>query len=100
MRFACAAALFDLTLFSSSFAADLALRYDHPAPQTQAGWERQSLPIGNGRLGGSFFGGLSSERLLVNEITLWTGSAYVHGAYQAVANVDISLPGHDVGATD
>jgi len=81
-------------------AADLTLRYDRPAPLNQAGWERQSLPIGNGRLGGSFFGDLANERLLVNEITLWTGSAYVHGAYQAVANVDISLPGHDAGATD
>src|SRR5579871_230571 len=81
-------------------AADLTLRYDHPAPMTAAGWERQSLPIGNGRLGGSFFGGLAQERFLINEITLWTGSAYVHGNYQAVANVDIELPGHESGTSD
>ena len=81
-------------------AADLTLRYDHPAPMTPAGWERQSLPIGNGRLGGSFFGGTGVERLLINEITLWTGSAYVHGSYQAVANLDIALPGHDTAVTD
>lgn len=91
---------FTLALVPWSAAADLTLRYDAPAPTTPAGWERQSLPIGNGRLGGSFFGGLASERLLFNEITLWTGDITVHGSYQAFGNIDIALPGHDAGATE
>ncbi len=77
-------------------AADLTLRYDKPAEN----WERESLPIGNGRLGGTFFGGMASERLAFNEISLWTGNENVMGAYQAFGNLNISLPGHDRDVTD
>jgi len=77
------------------FAADLKLRYDRPAPDTPRGWEQEALPIGNGRIGGSFFGGLASERLAFNDISLWTGNADVKGSYQAFGNLNISLPGHD-----
>jgi alpha-L-fucosidase 2 len=80
----------------SALAADLTLRYDKPA----ADWEKESLPIGNGRLGGTFFGGIASERLAFNEISLWTGNEDVMGAYQAFGNLTISLPGHDNGFTD
>ncbi len=45
------------------------LWYDEPATD----WESQSLPIGNGPLGASVFGGVQSERLQFNEKTLWTG---------------------------
>ncbi|MGY3684568.1 hypothetical protein ACVWXU_008191 [Streptomyces sp. TE33382] len=49
-----------------------------PAPQLwystpAAGWERESLPIGGGALGASVFGTLATERLTLNEKTLWTG---------------------------
>ncbi|RIJ78379.1 hypothetical protein D1871_03070 [Nakamurella silvestris] len=36
-------------------------------------WETESLPLGNGALGISVFGGLASEQLTFNEKTLWTG---------------------------
>jgi alpha-L-fucosidase 2 len=47
----------------------LKLWYDEPA----ADWESQSLPIGNGALGASVFGGVQNEQLQFNEKTLWTG---------------------------
>ncbi|WUT01121.1 glycoside hydrolase family 95 protein [Streptomyces sp. NBC_00708] len=45
------------------------LHYRAPA----ADWERESLPIGGGALGASIWGTLASERLTLNEKTLWTG---------------------------
>jgi alpha-L-fucosidase 2 len=47
----------------------MTLWYDEPA----ADWESQSLPIGNGAMGASVFGGVDKERLQFNEKTLWTG---------------------------
>ena len=35
-----------------------------------------ALPIGNGRLGGMVFGGSRTEKIQLNEDTLWTGSPY------------------------
>ena len=46
----------------------LSLWYRRPASQ----WT-EALPLGNGRLGGMVFGGLSQERLQINEDTLWAG---------------------------
>lgn len=34
----------------------------------------EALPVGNGRLGAMVFGGLSDERLQLNEDTLWSGN--------------------------
>jgi alpha-L-fucosidase 2 len=87
-------------LAATASAADLTLRYPQPAPLTIQGWERQSLPIGNGRLGGNFHGGLALERFLLNEVSLWTGDFTTRGSYQYVGNLDIALPGHDAGATN
>lgn len=36
-------------------------------------WECQSLPIGNGRIGGTIFGGDKLERINLNEVSLWSG---------------------------
>ncbi|MCT2583767.1 glycosyl hydrolase family 95 catalytic domain-containing protein [Actinophytocola gossypii] len=47
----------------------LTLWYDEPATD----WESESLPIGNGALGASVFGGVGTELLQFNEKTLWTG---------------------------
>lgn len=49
----------------------LVLWYDKPATQ----WV-EALPIGNGRLGAMIFGGLTNERLQLNEDTLYAGSPY------------------------
>jgi alpha-L-fucosidase 2 len=49
----------------------LRLRYERPAHQ----WT-EALPIGNGRLGAMVFGGVETERLQLNEVTLWAGGPY------------------------
>jgi alpha-L-fucosidase 2 len=44
------------------------LFYDHPARE----WN-QALPLGNGRLGAMLFGNVNSERIQLNENSLWMG---------------------------
>ena len=43
------------------------LWYDKPA----ADWEKEALPIGNGRIGAMVFGGVSGERLQIAEKSLF-----------------------------
>src|SRR5690242_13061698 len=38
-------------------------------------WE-DALPIGNGRLGGMYFGNVHTDRVQFNEDTYWTGGPY------------------------
>ena len=42
-----------LIVIDTAAAADLTLRYNKPATDTPQGWEREALPIGNGRIGAS-----------------------------------------------
>jgi alpha-L-fucosidase 2 len=49
----------------------LSLWYNKPAKD----WV-EALPIGNGRLGAMVFGGVTQERLQLNEDTLWAGGPY------------------------
>ena len=44
------------------------LYYDQPARN----WH-ESLPLGNGRLGATVYGGTRKETLALNEDTLWSG---------------------------
>ncbi|MCK2218476.1 glycoside hydrolase N-terminal domain-containing protein [Actinomadura sp. ATCC 31491] len=53
-------------------AGDLALWYDESAGTE---WLR-ALPIGNGRLGAMVFGNTDTERLQLNEDTIWAGGPY------------------------
>ncbi|MFE9667515.1 glycoside hydrolase N-terminal domain-containing protein [Microbispora bryophytorum] len=55
-----------------SAANDLALWYDESAGTD---WLR-ALPIGNGRLGAMVFGNVDTERLQLNEDTVWAGGPY------------------------
>ncbi|MCC6538032.1 MAG: glycoside hydrolase family 95 protein [Bryobacterales bacterium] len=48
----------------------LTLRFTEPAKLFTA-----SCPVGNGRVGAMLFGGVEEERLALNEISLWSGSA-------------------------
>ncbi|HEY2588482.1 MAG TPA: glycoside hydrolase N-terminal domain-containing protein [Tepidisphaeraceae bacterium] len=77
-----------------SFAGDLKLWYDRPATD----WMLESLPIGNGRLGGMIFGGLDAEHVQFNEDSLWTGDEHDTGYYQNFGDLFIDL-GH-AGAKD
>jgi alpha-L-fucosidase 2 len=49
-------------------------------------WEKEALPIGNGRIGAMVFGGVDSERLQISEKSLWTGGPGSEGGY------DFGLP--------
>ena len=58
----------------------LCLWYRRPAQQ----WV-EALPIGNGRLAAMVFGGIQSERLQLNEDTLWAGGPYDPSNPEALA---------------
>ncbi|QGZ38609.1 alpha-L-fucosidase 2 [Pseudoduganella flava] len=75
-------------------APDLSLRYDRPATDTAEGWEREALPVGNGRIGAMVFGQPGREHLQFNDITLWTGDAQSMGAFQPFGDLYVELPGH------
>jgi hypothetical protein len=53
-----------------SDAAATSLWYSKPARD----WQREALPIGNGRIGAMIFGGVGHERIALNEETVWSGS--------------------------
>lgn len=69
---ACGAALATVPAGVSSAAPNAAnpnlLWYDKPATK----WV-QALPVGNGRLGAMVFGQPASDRLQLNEVTVWSG---------------------------
>jgi alpha-L-fucosidase 2 len=60
----------------------LSLWYRRPARE----WV-EALAIGNGRLGAMVFGGVSKERLHLNEDTLWAGGPYDPVNSEALANL-------------
>ena len=64
------------------------LWYDKPATD----WEKEALPIGNGRMGAMVFGGVDSERLQISEKSLWTGGPGSEGGY------DYGLPAESQAA--
>ena len=66
----------------NSAGAQSLLWYDKPATD----WEKEALPIGNGRIGAMVFGGVDSERLQISEKSLWTGGPGSEGGY------DFGLP--------
>ena len=49
-------------------AASLTLWYDRPASAFE-----EALPLGNGRLGATVFGAVATERVMLNDSTLWAG---------------------------
>ncbi|MDY4558622.1 MAG: glycoside hydrolase N-terminal domain-containing protein [Alloprevotella sp.] len=96
----------------------LTLWYNEPATtarlysggQGYSNWMEWSLPIGNGQLGASLFGGVMRDEIQINEKTLWSGrSSDVsanYGQYENFGSVfvenlsdDLTLR-PDEGATD
>jgi alpha-L-fucosidase 2 len=73
------------------------LSYDAPAKS----WEREALPIGNGRLGAMLLGAPDAQQVQFNESSLWTGDDnpsgeyddHGFGAYQAFGNLYLELTG-------
>jgi len=56
----------------------LTLWYEKPAKY----WE-ETLPLGNGRLGMMPYGGVEKERVVLNEISLWSGAPQDANNYEA-----------------
>ena len=52
------------------YARELTLWYDQPANPGM----NEALPIGNGKFGGLIYAGPQQERVVLNEISLWTGT--------------------------
>ena len=61
----------------------LVLWYEKPTTQ----WH-EALPLGNGRLGGMVFGGVSEERIKLNEDTLWSGFPRDTSNYEAINHLE------------
>jgi alpha-L-fucosidase 2 len=77
----------------------LKLWYDRPAAATPM---NEALCVGNGRLGGMVMGDPATERIILNEDSLWTGNANPSGdygddfgAYQMLAELHITLSGQE-----
>ncbi|MDN5285824.1 MAG: glycoside hydrolase family 95 protein [Mucilaginibacter sp.] len=75
----------------------LRLHYNKPA----ATWE-ETLPLGNGRLGMMPDGGVTDEKIVLNDITLWSGSpqdANNYDAYKKLPQIrELLLAGKNVEA--
>ncbi|QPK81660.1 glycoside hydrolase N-terminal domain-containing protein [Schaalia sp. ZJ405] len=66
-----------------SSSSDPVLWYRQPASQTPLTqgarpgedevWQQTTLPVGNGDLGGTIYGEVAQERIVINEKTLWLG---------------------------
>jgi len=70
------ACLFNTTAYAQT--KPLKLWYDKPASQ----WE-ETLPLGNGRLGMMPDGGVKEEKVVLNDITLWSGAPQDANNYEA-----------------
>ncbi len=64
-------------------AKELKLWYE----QSANAWT-EALPIGNGRLGAMVFGGIQTERIQLNEESLWTGGPIERANPEALENLD------------
>lgn len=69
----------------------LTLWYTKPATANGVSnpWMEYSLPLGNGQLGASLFGGVARDEILFNEKTLWSGGPNEYGYYLPFGSVYI-----------
>src|SRR5574344_838027 len=56
----------------SGFSGKVPINYQS-ASNVDPQWESKTLPIGNGSLGASIFGAIETERISLNEKSLWLG---------------------------
>jgi alpha-L-fucosidase 2 len=59
-----------IALSAAAFSPDTTVWLAKPARNFM-----ESTPLGNGRLGAMDFGGIADERIVLNEDSLWSGSA-------------------------
>jgi alpha-L-fucosidase 2 len=70
-------------MWTDSYAERMQLWYDEPATE----WV-EALPVGNGRLGAMVFGRTGTERIQINEESVWAGHAMNDNNPEARANLD------------
>ena len=58
-------------LVASAVRADSLIWFDEPGEHFE-----ECLPLGNGRMGATLLGGCPSERIVLNDITLWSGEPF------------------------
>ena len=68
----------------------LRLRYDRPATNSSEGWERESLPIGNGYFGASIFGDPQEERIVISTNEL--ENDFRRGGMTSFAEIHLTSP--------
>ncbi len=73
----------------------LTMRYFTPAERTDIGWEKYSLPLGNGYFGASVFGGADTERIQFT--TNVFANDYSHGGVANFCEILIDFNHRDVG---
>lgn len=76
-----------LTADSPAVPSNHRLWYEQPAET----WQTDALPIGNGNLGAMLFGQVSTERILLNEDSMWIGDESDTGSYQALGDLFVTL---------
>jgi alpha-L-fucosidase 2 len=71
--------------------------------QRRKGWV-EALPIGNGKMGGMIYGGITHERIQLNEESLWAGYPHNENNPQAAAALPevrkLLFEGKDDAATE
>lgn len=82
-------------LFCISWAESVSTNSELWYKQPARTWMTEALPLGNGSLGGMFFGGTQTERVQFNHDTLWTGNQKATGWYQAFGDIFIQFGHHD-----
>lgn len=60
--------IFIITVLSTQAQADKVLWYDKPA-----NYFEETLVLGNGTMGATIFGGVDTEKIFLNDATLWSG---------------------------
>ncbi len=84
-----------LLLTCEVFSSPLVLWYNQPASPGM----NEALPIGGGKFGGLVYGDPRQERIVLNEISLWTGSEVSTddyskmGSYQMLGELLVTLDG-------
>ena len=81
-----------LSFFSlSASPIEHVLRYNKPAPSTDSGWEKESLPLGCAHFGVSVFGGVEHDRIQVTHNAVLSGREKRHGAANLTNALEINL---------
>ena len=81
----------------------LTLWYVKPAMGVDNPWMEYSLPLGNGHLGASLFGGIKVDQIQLNEKTIWTGTPTVignHGGYHNLGGIFVHDLSENFNTTD